>query len=29
VLLNSAAALVAAGRTEHLAEALPIAMRSI
>jgi anthranilate phosphoribosyltransferase len=29
VLLNSAAALVAAGRADHLAEALPIAARSI
>ncbi|MGA9979084.1 MAG: anthranilate phosphoribosyltransferase [Candidatus Sulfotelmatobacter sp.] len=29
VLLNSAAALVAAGSTDHLAEALPLAMKSI
>ena len=29
VLLNAAAALVAAGRAEHLGEALPLAARSI
>jgi anthranilate phosphoribosyltransferase len=29
VLLNSAAALVAAGRADHVAEAIPIAARSI
>jgi anthranilate phosphoribosyltransferase len=29
VLLNSAAALVAAGKTDHLSEALPLAVRSI
>lgn len=29
VLLNSAAALVAAGRTDHIAQAIPLAMKSI